>query len=84
TIASLAPDPIVAPAETAALGGPRVGVHEPASAAPAEAAPLVTAHFERLDPAQQVQIIPLKDFDQADRDIASADESPSVADRPNL
>ena len=84
SIANLAPDPIVAPSETVALGGPRIGVHEPASAAPTEPAPVVTAHFERLDAAPQVQIIPLKDFDQIDRDVASVDEPPTVSDRPNL
>jgi hypothetical protein len=83
-IANLAPDPITAPADATALGGPRVGVHEPASATPIEHVPPVTAHFERLDAAPQIQIIPLKSADEADRDVASADGSPTIADRPNL
>lgn len=88
-VANLAPETIsVMPNATVSVGGPQLSLGEPESAAPviAAAVPEVTARFERMDAPQPIQIIPLKDFDQTDRDIASAETNTVSVDpgNPNL
>jgi hypothetical protein len=82
---ALAPTPI----DQTEMGGPTAtsrAQFEAPLAAPADAAPMVTARFEKMEAAPSVLIVPIKAFEPSEitTDIASADPaSDSSAETPN-
>jgi hypothetical protein len=74
------------PSSAEAVGGPRIGVREPASAQPVRVAPMsddapaVTYKFDLMEPAPAPQIIPLKDLPASENtDIATAADKEAPA-----
>ena len=70
---------LAATAQPTAIGGPVMGFHEPASAIPVHY-PSSTPHFERMEPAPTIKIVPHKDFNvAATTEFADADHADNTA-----